>query len=255
MADKAAADKASTADQMTLVEHLTELRQRLIVCIIAVVVGAIVMFVLFPQILHFLEGPYRDVTAGRNGCPEDGCDLIATDPLAPFLVRLKVAGYGGMALALPVVMWEIWRFVVPALEPNERRYAIPFLVSVIVLFAIGCVIAWFTVDKALEFLLVGSVGGEIQPFVTADKYLTLITLMFLAFGVAFEFPVLLVFLMLVGVLNSMQLRRNRRWALLGIVVFAAVITPSQDPFSLMFMVVPLYAFYEAAILLGRMLKR
>jgi sec-independent protein translocase protein TatC len=248
-------DGGMSAGQMTLIEHLTELRRRLIICVIAVVVCAIVMFILFPPILHFLEGPYRDVTAGRNGCPDDGCDLIATDPLAPFLVRLKVAGYGGLALALPVVMWEIWRFIVPALNPNEKKYAIPFIVSVVVLFAIGCVIAWFTVDKALEFLLVGSVGGEIQPFVTADKYLTLITLMFLAFGVAFEFPVLLFFLLLVGVVNTQQLRHNRRWALLGIVVFAAVITPSQDPFSLLFMAVPLYVFYELVIILGRVAKR
>jgi sec-independent protein translocase protein TatC len=250
------ADKGRTANgQMTLIEHLAELRHRLIVCAIAVAVCALVMFIVFPQVLHFLEAPYRDVTAGRGTCPDDGCDLIATDPLAPFLVRLKVAGYGGLALALPVVVWEIWRFVVPALTPNERRYAIPFVVSIVVLFVMGCFMAWFTVNKALEFLLVGSVGGEIQPFVTADKYLTLITLMFLAFGVAFEFPVLLVFLLLARVVNTRQLRHVRRWALIGIMVFAAVITPSQDPFSLLLMAVPLYLFYEASILLGRLLKR
>jgi sec-independent protein translocase protein TatC len=241
--------------QMSLIEHLAELRHRIFVCAIAVAVGAVVMFILFPPILNILEGPYRDVTAGRGACPSDGCDLIATDPLAPFLVRLKVAGYGGLALALPIVMWEIWRFVVPALHANERRYAIPFVIAVVVLFAAGCVMAWFTINKALEFLLVGSVGGEIQPFVTADKYLTLITLMFLAFGVAFEFPVLLVFLLLAGVVNTDQLRHARRWALLGIMIFSAVITPSQDPFSLMLMAVPLYIFYEAAILIGRLLKR
>jgi sec-independent protein translocase protein TatC len=240
---------------MTLIEHLAELRHRIFICAIAVAVGAVIMFILFPEVLHFLEAPYRDVTAGRNDCGKDGCDLIATDPLAPFLVRLKVAGYGGLALALPVVMWEIWRFVVPALHPNERRYAIPFIVSVVVLFLAGCVMAWFTVNKALEFLLVGSVGGQIQPFVTADKYLTLIVLMFLAFGVAFEFPVLLVFLLLARVVNTHQLRHWRRWAVLGITVFAAVITPSQDPFSLLLMAVPLYIFYEASILIGRLLKR
>jgi sec-independent protein translocase protein TatC len=240
---------------MTLIEHLAELRHRIFVCAIAVAVGAVIMFILFPQVLHFLEGPYREVTAGRNGCGKNGCDLIATDPLAPFLVRLKVAGYGGMALALPVVMWEIWRFVVPALHANERRYAIPFIVAVVVLFVAGCFMAWFTVNKALEFLLIGSVGGQIQPFVTADKYLTLIVLMFLAFGIAFEFPVLLVSLLLARVVNTRQLRHWRRWAVLGITIFAAVITPSQDPFSLLLMAVPLYIFYEAAILLGRLLKR
>src|SRR5262245_58711952 len=240
---------------MTLIEHLTELRRRILICAIAVGIAAVVMFILFPQILHFLEGPYRDVTAGKNGCPSNGCDLIATDPLAPFLVRLKVAGYGGLALAIPVVMWEIWRFVVPALNPNERKYAIPFITAVVGPFALGCVVAWFTVSKALEFLLVGSVGGQITPFVTADKYLTLITLMFLAFGVAFEFPVLLVALLLARVVNTQQLRHSRRWAILGIVIFSAVITPSQDPFSLFLMAVPLYIFYEAAIIIGRVLKR
>ena len=104
---------------MTLIEHLGELRHRVFICAIAVGVGAVVMFILFPEVLHFLEGPYRDVTAGRNGCGKDGCDLIATDPLAPFLVRLKIAGYGGMVLALPVVMWELWRFIVPGAEPER----------------------------------------------------------------------------------------------------------------------------------------
>jgi sec-independent protein translocase protein TatC len=250
------ADKGRTADgQMTLIEHLAELRHRIFICAIAVGVGAVIMFILFPQVLHFLEGPYRNVTAGRSGCGKDGCDLIATDPLAPFLVRLKVAGYGGLALALPVVMWETWRFIVPALQANERRYAIPFIISVVVLFVAGCFMAWFTVNKALEFLLIGSVGGQIAPFVTADKYLTLITLMFLAFGIAFEFPVLLMFLLLARVVNTRQLRHARRWAILGITIFAAVITPSQDPFSLFLMAVPLYIFYEAAILIGRILKR
>jgi sec-independent protein translocase protein TatC len=249
------AESGTTSDQMTLIEHLVELRTRIFICAIAVVVAAIVVFIFFPPILAFLEEPYRDVTAGRNDCGADGCDLIATDPLAPFLVRLKVAGYGGLALALPVVMWEIWRFVVPALNPNEKRYAIPFITAVLVLFALGCVMAWFTIDKALEFLLVGSVDGQIAPFVAADKYLTLVTLMFLAFGVAFEFPVLLVFLLLARVVTTAQLRHFRRWAVVGIMIFAAVITPSQDPFSLLFMAVPLYVFYEAAIVIGRLMKR
>ena len=121
------------------------------------------------------------------------------------------------------------------------------------LFVLGGVVAWFTVEKALEFLL-GVGGADIQPFITADKYLTLVTLMIAAFGVAFEFPV-------VGVLDAgagpedPPAAQVPAWMIVGIVTFAAVITPSQDPFSLFFMAVPMYLFYEIAIVIGRMLKR
>src|SRR3954468_8893476 len=99
--------------RMTLVEHLTELRRRLIICIVAVAVGAIIAFILYPEILKLLAEPYKNLTKGRDNCPAGGCDLIATDPLAPFAVRLKVATYGGIVLALPIWLWQVWRFVTP----------------------------------------------------------------------------------------------------------------------------------------------
>jgi len=249
-------DHAGSADgRMTLVEHLTELRRRILISLAAVAIGAVVMFILFPRVLDFIAEPYREVTKDTGPCGADGCDLIATNPLAPFLVRVKVAAYGGMALALPVVMWEIWRFVVPGLYPRERRLAVPFILATIVLFAAGVFVAWLSIGKALDFLLIGSVGGEIQPFVTADEYLTLVTLMMLAFGAGFELPVLLVFLMLVGVLRSATLRRARRWAIIAIAAGAAIITPSGDPISLLFLAVPMYILYEAAILVGRAMRK
>jgi sec-independent protein translocase protein TatC len=230
---------------MPLVEHLMELRKRILISIGAVFVCAVIVFVLYNPILHFLSKPYEDVT---------GRELIVTDPLAPLLVRLKVSGYGGLALAIPIVMWQIWRFVVPGLHPRERRYGVWFILSAVLLFALGCVVAWFTMTKALEFLL--EIGGpSITPLIDANKYLTLVMLMFAAFGVAFEFPLLLVFLLLVNVLNTEQLRKGRRWAAVGISVFAAVITPSADPFSMLFMAVPMYLFYELSILIGRVMKR
>ena len=177
-----------------------------------------------------------------------------TGPLDPFFVRLKIAGYGGLALAVPIVFWQIWRFVTPALHKNERKYAVSFLVSGVVLFLGGCVVAWFIVEKALEFLL-GVGGHSIQPFIAADKYLTLVMLLLAAFGVAFEFPLLLVFLLLARIVTTSQLRRSRRWMAIGITTFAAVITPTQDPFSLIFMAVPMYIFFEIAILIGRAMKR
>lgn len=236
--------------RMTLVEHLTELRRRIIICVLAIAIAAIVAFIFSDSIIHFLVGPYRDLKRPK-GVPNE---LVATDPLAPFLVRLKVASYGGIVLALPVWLWQVWRFVTPGLHKHEKRYAIPFILSSIVLFLAGGFVAWLTLPKALQFL--ATIGGsDITPFFTADKYLALVSLMFVAFGLSFEFPVLLVFLMLVGVLKSRTLARNRRWAAVGITTFAAVITPSQDPYSLLFMAGPMYLFYEASILIGKLMKK
>jgi sec-independent protein translocase protein TatC len=239
---------------MPLMEHLIELRKRLLICFAAVVVCGVVVFFLYSHVLNFLSGPYEHVTRNSQGCGRHGCKLIVTGPLDPLMVRLKIAGYGGLALSVPIVMWQIWRFIVPGMNSNERRYAAGFAVGGVVLFAMGCVVAWFTVTKALAFLL-GVGGDELRPLVDANKYLTLVMLMFAAFGFAFEFPLLVMFLLLVGVVNTRQLRASRRWAAVGITTFAAVITPSQDPFSLLFMAVPLYIFYEAAILIGRLMKK
>jgi sec-independent protein translocase protein TatC len=246
--------KVERTGTMPLMDHLIELRKRVLISFIAIFVCAIVVWIFYNPILSFLSGPYQEATKGSPGCGRNGCKLIVTDPLAPFIVRLKISGYGGLALAIPIIMWQIWRFVVPGLHKRERRYGVWFILSAVLLFVLGCVVAWFTVTKALEFLL-GVGGNDLRPLIDANKYLTLVMLMFAAFGFAFEFPLLLVFLMLVGVLHTRQLRNARRWAAVGIATFAAVITPSADPFSMLFMAIPMYIFYEASIVIGRVMKR
>jgi sec-independent protein translocase protein TatC len=234
--------------RMTVVEHLAELRRRLIISIIAVTLAAIVCFIFSSSIIHFFVNYYRDATHGQKN------RLIFLGPLDAFITRVKVATYGGIVLALPVWLWELWRFVTPGLHSREKRYAVPFILSSVVLFALGGLVALLTLPKALEFLL--TVGGsQLEPQLTADRYLSLVSLMIVAFGVAFEFPVVLVFLLLARVLSTARLRRWRRAAIVLITVFAAVITPSQDPYSLFFMAVPMYIFYEGSILIGRLLKR
>jgi sec-independent protein translocase protein TatC len=234
---------------MTLVEHLTELRRRLFISIIAVVIGAVIAFIFYNHILSFLIHPYCSVLPkGKK------CTLFIQDPLEGFAARLKVAGYGGLMLALPVVLWQLWRFITPGLHPREKRYAIPFVASSIVLFAMGAALAYITFSKALAFLK--SIGGSnFQEIYSPSKYLRLILLMFFAFGISFEFPVVLVALEMAGVLPSRKLRSWRRQAFLIIVIFAAVITPSQDPYTLFAMSIPMYIFYEASILIGRLLKK
>lgn len=232
--------------RMTVVEHLTELRRRLIVSIVAIVLGAVVVFIFFESILDVLVGPYTDITGNES--------LIFTDPLEAFSTRLRVAGYGGLVLASPIVLWELWRFITPGLYTNEKRYAIPFVGSSVLLFMVGGFVAWQTLPRALDFLL--TIGGEdLTPLLTAGRYLSLISLMIVAFGIAFEFPVVLTFLLIARVLSTAQLRRWRRWVVIGVVTFAAVITPSGDPYSQLLLAGPMYLFYEIVIVIGRVMRR
>jgi sec-independent protein translocase protein TatC len=232
--------------RMPLVEHLAELRRRLIISVVALVVGAIVGFVLYNHILNILIAPYREVTHNDR--------FVFFDPLEAFATRLKVAAWSGGFLASPVVLWQLWRFITPGLHKKEKRYAIPFIVSSILLFLLGGVVAMVTFKPALRFL-VGVGGSNLTPLFSASKYLSLVILMIIAFGIAFEFPILLVFLELAGVVTSRRLRKWRRPAIVIIVAVAAVITPSQDPYSLFAMAAPMYVFYETSILIGRLLKK
>lgn len=242
-------EQAETAHEarMTIFEHLAELRTRLIRVILAVLAGAVVCWILYDPILDFLLRPYCQI--GR-----DGCGLLAIDPLEPLKTRFTIAIYGGIALAMPVILWQIWRFIMPGLYPNERRLAIPFVVSALILFVLGAALAYYTLPRALEFLQ--DIGGtDIENFYAPSKYLSLITYMMLAFGVGFEFPIVLIFLQLAGVVTPQKLASLRRYAIVGIVTLVAVITPSGDPYSLALLSVPMYIFYEGSIVFGRLLQR
>jgi sec-independent protein translocase protein TatC len=240
--------RRATDGRMTVVEHLSELRYRIMVSIAAVVVGAIICFIFASPIIGWFLDFYRNATHGRRN------HFIFTGPIDAFATRLKVATYGGIVLAAPVWLWQLWRFITPGLNPKEKKYAIPFLIASICLFALGGVVALFTLEPALNFLL-GAGGDNLKPLLTADKFLSLVTLMIVAFGIAFEFPVVLMFLLIARVVNTQQLRKWRRWAIVLIFAFAAIITPSQDPYSLFLMAIPLCLFYEACIIIGRIMKR
>ena len=231
---------------MTLAEHLAELRRRLIVAVVAFCAAGTVAFVVYPHLLHFLQSPYCHVTAH--------CQLYVTGPLDGLSLRVKLAAYGGLFLASPVILWELWRFITPGLHTNEKRYAIPFVACSVVLFSSGVVLAYYTFPHALSFL--AHVGGPtLQQIYDPNRYLGLIVALMAVFGITFEFPVVLVSLELAGVLTPARLASWRRWAIVLIVVVAAVITPSGDPFSMLALAVPLYGFYELSILIGKLLRR
>ena len=233
---------------MSLVDHLAELRMRLIRSILAVALGAAAVLAFYDPVLKFLTKPYRDLCASR---PDFKCDgsLFALGPLDGLSARMRIAGYGGLILALPVLLWQLWRFIVPALSKKEKRYTVPFIVSSVVLFSLGCSIAYWTLSKALQFLISWS-GTEVNQAFQITKYISLVTLMILAFGVGFLSPLLLVFLQLVGVLTPRTLLSQWRYAIVAIFFLAAVITPSGDPITLMALGFPLTVLYFVAILVG-----
>jgi sec-independent protein translocase protein TatC len=245
-------------DAMTVVEHLEELRSRLIISLVAVAVAGIGGWFLYRPVVNLMTNPYCNFMRSHPAFAfdrADPCKLVFSSPLQPFLVKLKVAVFLGLAMALPVVLYQLWMFVVPGLTSRERRYATPFILSSLVLFALGGWFALVTLPKGLNFLLGFAGSGRVLLLLTFDKYLGFVMLLILAFGVSFEFPVVLISLTLAGVLTSRQLRHWRRYAILGISIFAAVITPSQDWFTMSAMMVPLIGFYELSILVARLLKR
>jgi sec-independent protein translocase protein TatC len=240
-------------DTMTLTEHLGELRTRIIRAALAVLIGAVLVIAFYDQVYDFLVRPYDDLCASK---PEGFCsgELNAFSPTEGFSARLRVGMYGGIFLALPVILWQIWRFVVPALEAKEKRYAIPFVLSSVILFSVGGVLAYLTVGRALEFLIAWS-GAEVNQVFGIEKYFALVGFMVFAFGVGFLLPVLLVFLQLVGVVTPRQLIGGWRYAIVGIFCLAAVITPSGDPITLMSLAAPMVVLYFLAVGIGYLVGR
>jgi sec-independent protein translocase protein TatC len=232
--------------RMTIWEHLAEFRMRLIRCVLAIVFGMVIGFFVYPYILEFLKQPYADLTGQET--------FLALDPLEPFATRLKISAYVGIVIAMPVLLWQIWRFVTPGLYPHEKRYAVPFVFSAMLLFIMGAGIAYMTLNPALQFLQQMG-AGQVSSFYTVDNYVTLIAYMMLAFGMGFEFPVLLVALQIAGVLTPRKLLSWWRQALVVIAIVAAVITPSGDPISMMALALPMYIFYALSIVIGVLLTR
>jgi sec-independent protein translocase protein TatC len=237
--------------RMPLMEHLTELRDRIIKVVIAVVLGMLVAFLFYEPIFDVLIEPYRD---GNNNRSLSEGNLVATDPLEGFGVRMKLALYGGIFLAMPVILWQLWRFITPALYPHEKKYAVPFIGSALVLFVAGAALAYVILVPTLQFLV--EVGGpDVAPLYTASSYITLIVWMMLAFGVGFEFPVVIVALELLGIVTPRRLLSWWRPALVVIVVVAAVITPSGDPISMTALALPMALLYGISIGLGALLLK
>jgi len=234
--------------RMSLMEHLIELRSRIIKCAIAIAVGSALGWVLYNPVLSWLREPLEAISDDPNVSD----NLRFLGPMDGFMFRIKVSAYLGLAICMPYLLWQLWRFISPGLYQNERRYASAFVGSATALFLMGAYVAYFTLPAALSFLT--SVGGnDVTYEFTPEKYVMLIVYMMLAFGVGFEFPIVLVALQLVGLIKPQQLRDFRRFGIVIIFVIAAVITPSADPISLFALAIPMMVFYEISIVIGRII--
>ncbi len=252
----------SQQGHMSLTQHLAELRMRIIRAGLAVLIGSILVMAFYDTVLGWLLRPYQKLCERREegfcGTSIDGTTgevrLFNLDPIEGISTRLKIAFYGGMILALPVVLWQLWKFIVPALHKNEKKHAIGFVLSSVVLFCVGGFIAYTTLERALEFLI-GWSGEDVDQAFQVQPYVRLVTLMVVAFGVGFIIPVLLVFLQLLGIVTPQTLLGGWRYAIVGTFLISAAITPSGDPISLLALSVPLIVLYFVAILIGRVSQR
>ncbi len=237
---------------MTLVEHLSELRTRLFWAMSALVLGTIVGYIVFPQVLAILIAPYcATVEAIRPG---ENCSLIALKPLEPFSVRIKTSVVIGLFVGGPVIFYQLWRFITPGLTSREKRYALPFVILSQVMFAIGIGFAFLVIPHGLRILL--NLGGPgIEALLSANEYLSFFLAMSVAFGLVFELPLVLISLVMAGVLKAAALRRARPYAMLIMVVASAFITPTTDAVTLLLMAGPMILFYELSILVARLIER
>jgi sec-independent protein translocase protein TatC len=237
-------------EQLTLFEHLDELRARIMWAVIAVAVGVVVAAVFNSKVFALLLRPLKEVP----NLPASSYQITTFSPAEPFMVSLKVWVVAGLIMASPFLIWQLWAFVGPAFTSTEKKYFYPVVIATTLLFLGGVVFGYLVVlPKGLQFLL-GFGSGNFNVQQRASDYFTFVALFILAFGAVFEMPVVLVLLAKVGVLDDVFLRKNRRWAILINAIVAAVITPSQDAFSMLAMFFPLVILYEVSIPLARMVK-
>jgi len=229
---------------MSLLEHLEELRSRIIVIAVAVLVCGVAGFFLAEPMIGLLRAPL----------PEDGAELIQTSVGEAFGVRLQLALMSGVALAMPVILYEVWAFVTPGLTRSERRLVWPLLGAAIVLFAAGIVLGYLLIPVAVGFLLDFSLPG-VEPLLALGDYVGFVTTFLLAFGLALEFPVVMYLLARLGVLSYAFLSRRRRWAVLLIALFAIVITPGDIVIGSATLAVIMYGLFEITLQLIRILGR
>jgi sec-independent protein translocase protein TatC len=232
--------------RMPLIEHVLELRNRLAISALAILAGAVLMWFFFNPVWDVLKAPYCNLPQTHRFTANGDCTLFVTGIFEGFYVRLKVSLILGIVVSSPVWLYEFWAFITPAMRSKERRWTVMFLACAVPLFAAGGLLAYVTLSKGLAFFL-GVNANDVLAIITVSSYLGFAIAMLFVFGISFEFPLVVVLLNFMGVLSYRRLRSWWRQMVLGIFVFAAVITPSQDPFTMSALALPMCVLYWVAV--------
>jgi len=236
---------------MTLVEHLYELRNRLIKGVVFIFIAGIVAWFFYNNILHVLSKPYCNIPPSHRYSPDGStkCDLVYFSPVDGFFIRIKVTMIAGVVLSSPLWLYQLWAFITPGLKKNERKYALSFVGFSTALFVCGAVLAYFVLNKAMKILVDQAGTGTIAQL-AVPNYLSFVMMLLLIFGAAFEFPLLVVMLNMVGILTYERLRKWQRYIIFLVFCFAAVATPTGDPFTMCAMAVPMCILFEIAVIVA-----